>query len=163
VKLTVRALDPDAPPELLSPLESILSAARRHLARRGEHFADLAERLFDAEGDPDRAILFAAAPDGRPAGLVELAFHAPEPGATTIAAIATDPAFRFLGVGRALVRASVEAATGRGADGVFVAGVHASNTGAQAFFESLGFADQGRAAGLITLRATRSDLASRLG
>jgi ribosomal protein S18 acetylase RimI-like enzyme len=140
--IEIRRVTAKTPLRARRALDRILVAARPMLVRRGEHLASVAERLADAEGDPDRVLLYAR--DGEVvAGVVEARLHSPEAGDLAVAQIAVAVERRRRGVARALVDAAMVRARKRGEVRRLVAAVHPRNAAAIAFWERLGLAETG--------------------
>jgi ribosomal protein S18 acetylase RimI-like enzyme len=114
-------------------LHALLAADERAFVGPGEHLDSIEERAID----PDHRVLWAADQDA-PLGVLDLALHAPEPDAATIAAIAVERAARRRAVGQSLVQAAIDLARDEGCPRI-VAAVRRGNTTAAAFFEALGF------------------------
>jgi ribosomal protein S18 acetylase RimI-like enzyme len=158
--IRIARLGPELPSDQLDALEQLLRRARRELARANERFPGASERLLEASVDP--AVVLLGGFDGdRLIAFLELRLHAPAPGAITIAVITVAGGSRLRGTGRALLDAAVALAKAEGLDGALVAGVHADNGGAIAFFEAAGLVRTKKSAGVVELEVPLSGWAAR--
>jgi ribosomal protein S18 acetylase RimI-like enzyme len=156
VTLSIRSLSSRTSPSTQRALDRILAAARSKLVHRGEHLASVAERIAEAEGDPQRFLLYAR-DGGRALAIADCMVHAPEPGDLTIAQIAVAPSHHRRGLGRRLVVAAIAEAESRAHPiDRLVAAVHPDNLDAIAFWSRLGLvetADRTRVSVVLAARA----------
>ena len=152
--LRFERIDADrASPDDVAAIDRLLHADAAAFARPPrEHLEGAIERLDEASVDHERVLVVARA-DGAVVGFADARVHHPEPDALTIAAVAVDKAARRHGHARHLVTALIAEAGAEGLDGdpLLVAGVHAENLGARAFFEALGFAPHDESARVVVL------------
>ncbi|MBI2374471.1 MAG: GNAT family N-acetyltransferase [Deltaproteobacteria bacterium] len=141
-------------------VDALLEAERDRFARASEHLASAEERSLDAEADPTIHCLVAIEEEVA-VGFIE--WHAADPGRAVLAAIVVSKHVRRVGLGRELVRRSLEALEeARGELEELELGVHTDNERALSFFESLGFRSVRRARGVIDLVASIADVRAAL-
>ncbi len=138
----------------VAAIDRLLHQDAAAFSRPREHLETALERLDEAAVDRERIVLVAREGDAV-VGLVDARLHHPGPGALTIAAIAVEPSRRRHKLGARLIEAAIAAASEADEVRALVAGVHAENARAIAFFEALGYAPEDRSAGVVVLARRR--------
>lgn len=156
--MTIAPLSPGTPAAHRTQLDSLLRGARRALVGPGEHLEPVHDRILDASVDPRRVLLGAFDPGGA-VGILDAVLHAPEPGDLFVAQLAVARTHRHRGIGRALVRAAIEAVEGREGplDAVWAA-VRSAEGAALAFWTRLGLEPEPEGGAIVELRAGRRAL-----
>jgi ribosomal protein S18 acetylase RimI-like enzyme len=130
--------------------------------------ADLARRVFLTYGEYDRILptclhdpqfhTLVCEQEGRPAGFCMLSIG---DGVGEVVAVAVDPAWQGLGIGRELMRAIVEDARGMGIR-LLLLKTATRNLTAQKLFRRVGFEETGREAGYYAAGQTAIGVRKRL-
>ena len=130
--------------------------------------ADLARRVFSAYGEYDRILpaclddpqfhTIVSEQEDRPAGFCMLSIG---DGIGDVVAVAVDPLWQGLGIGRELMRAIVEDARGMGIR-LLLLKTATRNLPAQGLFRRIGFEEAGREAGYYTAGQTAIGMRKRL-
>lgn len=158
----IRPLDATTRARTLRAIDALLTRSRPLLVGADEQLEGALERALDAEADRGRILLYSRV-SGRTVAFADASLHAPGPGDLTIAQLVVRRSMRAQGLGRALVGATLaraEARLGQPVDGLYAA-VLPGNTGALAFWESLGLVVVDRSRVSIVLRGPPALAAAR--